>query len=479
VNPLVDPGAIQGLVARGFGALHHAAFVPVEVVDPAAARGWLAGLPVTSAAVRADRLAVNVAFTHHGLARLGLDPAALDGFADELRQGMVSEHRRRLLGDHGDSDPAGWAWGGLRRDGDAGEPRLWLDRIHGIVLVYAVDAATLAAALAGLAADGVRLHPAMATSWLADRKEHFGFADGIAQPGIAGLHDDPGAIAAGEFLLGYPNEYQRYPPSPMLAAPSATLPDADGRPGRDFGRDGSYLVVRQLEQDVAGLWRWVAEAAAALPIAATWGDAEDPRLQLAARMVGRWPGGAPLALSPRRDDPDLSGADDFGYARDPHGLACPFAAHVRRSNPRDWLLGGDPDEATRNSRRHRLLRRGRSYGPGLVDSMDTRAIADAADDGVKRGLLFACLNADLGRQFEFVQHTWINSPKFAGLHGDADPLIGDHHPETSARAIEATFTAPATPARLRATGIRRFVTVRGGAYFFLPSMRALRHLAAG
>ncbi|HTM19142.1 MAG TPA: hypothetical protein VL172_01490, partial [Kofleriaceae bacterium] len=155
-------------------------------------------------------------------------------------------------------------------------------------------------------------------------------------------------------------------------------------------------------------------------------------------------------------------------------------AHVRRTNPRDWLLGDDPAESSRNSRRHRLLRRGRTYGDPQVPSMDTRAIAEHPGDGVPRGLLFVCLNADIGRQFEFVQHTWVNNPKFAGLTDDADPVMGDHLPTASrsrAAAAEPAFTVPAHPVRLRASGIQRFVHVRGGAYIFLPSLRALSYLS--
>ena len=110
--------------------------------------------------------------------------------------------------------------------------------------------------------------------------------------------------------------------------------------------------------------------------------------------------------------------------------------------------------------------------------MDTALLSRAADDGVPRGLMFLCLNANIGRQFEFVQHTWMNGPKFGGLHAGADPLVGDQQPETSARDLPPSFVIQAKPARLRCTNIRRFVTTRGGAYFFLPSIPAVRYLAS-
>ena len=189
-------------------------------------------------------------------------------------------------------------------------------------------------------------------------------------------------------------------------------------------------------------------------------------------MVGRWPGGAPLALSPDRDDPALAEVNDFGYFHeDPVGTGCPVGAHVRRTNPRDSL---DPRPGTEKSlainRRHRLLRRGREYGQALSPEA---ALTESLAPDEERGLHFICLNANIARQFEFVQNTWLNNPKFAGLYDDSDPLIGQSAP------YGGTFTMPsATGARSRVNGMPRFITVKGGAYFFLPGLEALRRLAS-
>jgi deferrochelatase/peroxidase EfeB len=143
---------------------------------------------------------------------------------------------------------------------------------------------------------------------------------------------------------------------------------------------------------------------------------------------------------------------------------------VRRSNPRDSL---DPSPGSAESvavgKRHRLLRRGRKYGSPLAQAEALAAASGPEQD--ERGLHFICLNANIARQFEFVQHTWINNPRFAGLYDEPDPLVA------AAGARGRTFTMPADPVRRRVTGLPSFVSVRGGAYFFLPGLRALRYLA--
>ena len=267
-------------------------------------------------------------------------------------------------------------------------------------------------------------------------------------------------------MLGYPNEYGLLTERPLLPAqadPHRMLPVDPGGSGRaDFGRNGSYLALRQLRQDVGGFWRYV-EDATRRPDGSS---DRDRSVALAAKLVGRWPSGAPLVLSPERDEPQFAAANDFGYyARDPPGLACPLGALVRRANPRDTL---DPQPGSADSlavnKRHRILRRSRAYGPVY----DSRPGPD-----VDRGLYFICLNANLTRQFEFVQHTWLSNPNFNGLYDDADPLVGARRPDGT------TFTQPARPVRRRFLGVPEFVTVRAGGYFFLPGRQALRYLAGG
>jgi Dyp-type peroxidase family len=453
---------VQGLVARGFGNLPAAAFLVVAIEDRSAGHAWLdvVAAALTPADERPDRQALNVAFTSHGLRQLGLDDKALGQFSNAFVDGMTTAHRRRLLGDVGESVPERWDWGGPSTP-----------TVDAVLLLYAVDDSALVELERACApGEGLRVLVRLGTSNL-DGREPFGFRDGISQPLLAGLSKTgrpETTIRFGEIVLGYPNEYGRFTERPLLDAgadPGRLLPREGGRP--DFGRNGSYLVFRQLSQDVRGFWRFL-ERRTQRP-----DGSSDPtrRLQLAAKMVGRWPSGAPLALASDADDPALSDANDFTYHHDDRrGERCPIGAHIRRANPRDAL---DPRPGTASSwainRRHRILRRGREYGTELTPE---GALADGVEHaGDERGLHFICLNGNIARQFEFVSGTWLNSPKFAGLYDDADPLVGPSEP------YGGTFTAQSNPLRERVTDVPRFVTVRGGAYFFLPGVAATRYLA--
>ncbi len=465
---------IQGLLAWGYGHLPSAAWHLLKVTDPAKASRWLAAttdLVTTADGDSPTDAAVNIAVTPTGItafAGKALGKRLVSGFSTEFRAGMTDEHRRRLLGDEGETrDPSQWVWG------KPGE------QIDVIVLLYATTDAKLAAlerkVLGSEASIGVSPVRKLATNWLGER-EHFGFHDGISQPAIAGLR--PGrpedTIAAGEFILGYENEYGKRTDRPLVAPkddPNGLLPTAAENPElADLGRNGSYLVVRHLSQDVPGFWQFADEASRHNG-GRSPGTRDQAREALAARIVGRWPSGAPLTLAPDQDDPEHRSENDFGYhGDDAEGLKCPVGAHVRRANPRDSL---DPRPGTADSiainKRHRLLRRGRTYGEAITPAQALAARSNGGGDADERGLLFACLCGNLARQFEFVQHTWVNNPKFAGLYEDPDPLLG---PEGG------TLTIQARPVRRRVTSLPEFVSVRGGAYFFLPGVRALRYLAA-
>ncbi len=456
---------VQGLLARGYGGLKAACFLLLGIDEEAAGRGWLQGVAdrVTASDERPTSQAANVAFTSSGLAKLGLPPAILALFSNEFVAGMTTPHRSRILGDVGDEAPERWEWGG------PGGPA-----VDAVLLLYARDDDRLAeheAEHTRALPEGVRIVTRLGTSDL-DGYEPFGFRDGISQPPIEGLSKaGPPALTVrfGEFALGYPNEYGLYTDRPLLdgdADPRGLLPpDPQGSGRADLGRNGSYLVFRQLRQDVRGFWRFADEA--------TRGPdgMRDPkaRLRLAAKMVGRWPSGSPLALAADKDEPALAAANDFRYFReDVRGTRCPVGAHIRRANPRDSL---DPrpgsDASLAINRRHRILRRGREYGPSLTLE---DALSDPAADPAERGLHFICLNANIARQFEFVQFTWLNNPKFDGLYDDADPLVGPSHPRGG------TFTIQSEELRER-FAVPRFVSVRGGAYFFMPGLAATRYLA--
>jgi len=450
---------MQGLLLRGYGGLPHATFLLYGVGQPAPARAWLGELAgrLNTAAHKPQGSAINVALTVPGMRALGLPASALASFPPEVAEGMVTEHRSRVLGDADESAPEHWWFGG------PGNPRIDL-----VVLAYAGDGAALAELVDELAAGaggaGLTELNRLETSDIG-RAEHFGFRDGISQPRLSGVGSavKDATVSPGELVLGYPDGYGLYAARPLVAAaddPARLLPaDAEGSGAHDLGRNGSYLVLRQLEQDVPAFWRY----------AAAQTDGEAARLKLAAKMVGRWPSGAPLVLSPEGDRPDMDEArlNAFRFHDvDADGVRCPVGAHIRRTNPRDSL---DPnpgsDHSVEVSNHHRLLRRGRSYGPRLQIA-DALAGGPGADE--QRGLYFMCLNTNLPRQFEFVQQTWVNSPKFGSLYDEPDPIV----------APGGAFSMPGAPVRRRVTGVPRFVTVRGGAYFLLPSVAAVRYLAA-
>jgi Dyp-type peroxidase family len=313
-------------------------------------------------------------------------------------------------------------------------------------------------------------------------KEHFGFNDGIGQPVIADKEKARQAqrtghateLPPGEFLLGYINDYgviaegpfvesARDPRNLLPVIPPSAQSLSDAGDIHDLGRNGTYLVFRQIAQHVADFWQFL-DASTRKPDGSS--DLE-ARTRLGAKFVGRWPSGEPLVASPTHDphaEGEVTNKNDFGYAQtDANGFACPIGAHIRRANPRD-SLGPDPEMARRSANRHRIIRRGRSYGTRLANQL--------VDDGDKRGLHFICINSDIERQFEFVQFTWINNSTFGGLYNEVDPLIGNLD------RTDGVMTVQADPLRVRVHNLRRFITVKGGAYFFLPSISALRYLAS-
>jgi deferrochelatase/peroxidase EfeB len=480
----VDPGDIQGLVRFGFKHHTEAVFLLLRVREAQAARAWLAGVSVTSA-VEVKPLpdcVLQIALTSDGLRALGVSNDIVDGFSQEFLDGMAGDpSRARRLGDEGPSDPRYWMWGSG-------------DRMpHCAVLLYALPGCLEARRLAieAQCTAGFELLQRLGTTDMGG-KEPFGFTDGISQPQLDWDLAQPASdrtqleytnlSCLGEFLLGYPNEYGLYTPRPLLDPSRDTrglLPRAPEVPDRsDLGRNGSYLVVRQLRQDVSGFWRALDRCAA--------GDAAE-RERLAAAMVGRTRPGQPIV------DPSSATQNNFTYGADPDGIRCPLGAHIRRTNPRNAdLPAGAPgilsrlvrtlgfDAAARgrdlvsSTRYHRLLRRGREYGTAM--SID-QALRGAAGE-TEVGLHFMCLNANIQRQFEFVQNAWIIGNRFNGLHDESDPLLGNRRPGPGATPSDG-FSMPQSdgPAR-RLSAVPQFVTVAGGAYFFLPGIRALRFLAS-
>ncbi|MFG3369267.1 Dyp-type peroxidase [Streptomyces sp. NPDC090032] len=392
-----------------------------------------ASAAVTSAADSVSPLGpawVSVGVTCAGLAALGVPRSSLDTFAWEFRQGMAA--RAKALGDVGESSPEHW------------EAPLGSSDVHVVITAVAPDPLLLEAAVDRARPAYDRL-PGVTAVWRQDccalptETEHFGYRDGVSHPavegsGIPGSNELDVPLKPGEFVLGYPDE---------LGGVQGPQPDV-------LGRNGSYAVFRKLHQRVADFRRYLKDNAT--------GPADEELV--AAKIMGRWRSGAPLALAPRRDDPEL-GADPhrrntFLYEReDPTGFATPRGCHIRRVNPRDASVAGEV-------RLHRMIRRGAVYGPPLPDGA-------LEDDGADRGLMFAFIGAHLGRQFEFVQSEWINDGVFFGGNDAKDPVAGSADDS-------AGYTIPRRPVRRRLAALPRFVITRGGEYCFLPSLSALRWL---
>jgi len=403
---LVDYADVQGLVRFGYGRMTSASYALVRVKDVAAAKAWLRAAPVTNAIEKRPppTTALQIAFTAPGLKQLGLPPHVMDGFSREFRKGMTTDYRRRLLGDVGYNAPEGWQWGGPGRKPHLlvmffGEPE------HFDSFVQSTKGNTWSDAFEEVISLG--------TSNL-DGDEPFGFADGISQPEIdwdeqrqtpCKQLDYTNIVALGEFLLGYRNEYGKITDRPLLD-PDATnaelLPAVDTPEKKDLARNGTYLVMRQLEQDVRRFWNFLYERA---------GGNLAEAAQLGAKIVGRTRAGDPLV--PIQTEP-IAGTDprtvkqnQFTYEADPAGTRCPFGAHIRRTNPRNSdfperrpsalrrliiILGfgrkGFYDDLTSSVRFHRILRRGREYGSELLPE---EAVQPAQSNKSPRGLHFICL----------------------------------------------------------------------------------------
>jgi Dyp-type peroxidase family len=487
----VDYSDVQGLVRFGYGRMKEATYVLLRVKDATAARSWLRAAPIT-AAVTMDpppSTALQVAFTAAGLKELDVPPTVLGGFSPEFLTGMTEESRSRRLGDVESNAPSHWEWG-------------YSAKVPHLLVMFFAEPGLL---------DGF-MQTSKGNAWNEaftelqclntanlDGVEPFGFADGISQPKIdwsqerkmvGGQLDYSNVVALGEFLLGYRNEYDKYTDRPLIdagAESAGLLPAEEAPEKKDVGRNGSYLVMRQLQQDVRGFWKFVSQQAG--------GDAAEAE-RLAAAMVGRTKAGDPLVPIQEQAIPGIEGEErrqnQFTFDQDPAGARCPFGAHVRRANPRNTdypgrptglaklitMLGFGPkgfrDDLMSAVRFHRILRRGREYG---AVPPSANALAAAQQDDSERGLYFICLNANISRQFEFLQNAWMMNTKFSGMTGESDPLLGNREPIPGC-PVTGDFNIQADGGlRRRISGLPQFVTVRGGAYFFLPSLRAVRYFA--
>jgi Dyp-type peroxidase family len=435
--PVLELDDIQSGVLRPRPSPYAATYILLRIDERRAGGELLRRLrDVVTSSAAPDRPGrdtwVSVALTFEGLKALGVPLASLDSFAWEFRQGMAA--RARALGDTGESAPEHW------------EAPFGSGGVHVIVVGVAPDAGALEAAV-GRARQAFADLAGVAPIWRQDcyappdEKEHFGYKDGISHPaiegsGVPGTNALEAPLKAGELVFGYRDETGCLPPAPQ--------PDV-------LGRNGTYVVFRKLHQKVAAFRQYLHANA----------NGPDDEELLAAKTMGRWRSGAPLALCPLHDDPAL-GADPkrnnafLFRADDATGYKTPPGSHVRRCNPRDSDVAGVV-------RLHRMIRRGTAYGPPLAKGVLT-------DDGADRGLMFAFVGAHLDRQFEFVQSEWVNGGEFLGLGDAKDPVVG-------AAGGTGVYSFPRRPIPRRVQGLSKFVVTRGGEYAFMPSLRALRWLA--
>lgn len=490
---------LQGLLRYGYGKLSESCFLLLNIKDATEAKRWLECAPISDALEKkkVPTTALQIAFSVEGLREMGVKGSVVKDFSDEFLVGMSADERRsNRLGDVDLNAPSNWKWGNDAKPVP-----------HVLLLIYAekggIDAwrKTVEGDHFTRAFEFLSQLPTL--ELLNDKNEPiepFGFRDGISQPTIdwdsqqsTDLHARDkysNLLATGEVVLGYPNEYGLYTTRPLIDPEqdkfAQVLPCAIDEPGlKDFGRNGTYLIIRQLSQDVPGFWRYLDKT--------TGIDKPAKREKLAAAMVGRERGGTPLVADTEKSIPGISGQrNKFTYRQDPVGNKCPIGAHIRRSNPRNGdlppgvsgflsrlikMLGfgqnREEEDLIASTRFHRILRRARTYGPKLTPEAAIKPDALVAE----RGLQFICLAASISRQFEFVQNAWVTSSKFGGVQQQRDPLLGHREPLLSGTSTDQfSQPDPAGPAQ-KICGLPQFITVRGGGYFFMPGLSALEYIS--
>ena len=437
--PTLDLNEIQATVLRQRPAPYFGTHVLLRVDHPRTGRDLLRRLipHVDSAAGwwKATEPWIAVGISYAGLEALGVPAASLQSFPEAFRLGMAA--RAHQLRDEGVNDPKNWEFPfgtgqvhiGLSAFSDSEEK--WRR-----VVAIAREQYEAFSGVSVLQTQDFGQQPG-------DRNS-LGYKDGIDQPPIegSGVEPLPGQgrpIKAGEFILGYAGETGVLLPMPQ--------PDI-------LGRNGTYVGFRKYQTRVGAFNRFLRAN----------GRTEEERELVAAKLVGRWRSGAPLTLAADIDNPTL-GADpqrnnDFDYSHDTRGRQVPFGAHIRRMNPRDTELSRLTDVNI-----HRLIRRGTTYGPPY----DANALSEK-DDEVARGAIFLFISAKAMATIEFLQQEWINEGNFVRLGDERDPIVGRQEQG-------AVFTIPKVPVRRRLHGIETFNVLRGGEYFFMPSLSSLHWLA--
>jgi Dyp-type peroxidase family len=448
---------IQGFVLRGYN-LPYARFFFLRLEQAAPARKLIARLlgDVTTGQRwqgAKPQSTLNIAFTHAGLARLELPAATLLTFPVEFQQGM--KERAVILGDTGVNSPDHWdeVWRQER-------VHAWIG-IHGLT-PEALDSRCLSLLeLMNDTGGAIVLDTQDAAAAFnhgnQTTREHFGFIDGFGNPEYVGVErsSQPGQgklmpdgtwmpLATGELLLGYADEAGELPQAPVPHL---------------LASNGTFMVYRKLHQNLATFRNYLDQQAA------LYGGGKE---KLAAKFIGRWRDGTPLELSPDRPDPsivqDPGRSTNFTYGDDAAGTRCPVGAHIRRVHPRDAFgFNG------RLIDRRRITRRGLPYGRFAAEG-------EPVSDSDERGIIFMALNANFARQFEFVQQQWVQYGNDARLGNDKDMLMGQHGGH-GRYAIQGDTSSTNPP--FLCTNLPDFVALRGGDYFFIPSITALGMIAMG
>lgn len=458
----------------------------------------------------------NISFTYNGLKTLGLSVQTLQSFPEEFVTGMRG--RRTILGDNGPSDPDHWdpvfhdeihMFISMEAQTDAAIETRYKE-ILSIIALNDLDQVILLDGHRAEKGTGYKKYQdasAIYEDGLPTAKEHFGYTDGISNPFIKGMTDDMGYLTGGgkkntkdklgygdpgnettwlpletgEFILGHQDEAQEYPAAPMPPL---------------MGRNGSFLVYRKLHENVGKFHAYLDKAAESFP-----GSKE----LLAAKFVGRWRNGVPLTSYPVEADANALALQRhtameaiisattieekikaekeyriiykefhaFDYNKDLSGGGCPVGSHVRRTNPRGSLEFGHEkafDSPSAVDNRRRIIRRGLPYGSSADDK--------TSNDG-NHGTIFMTINASIKRQFEFVLQQWVNYGNDFKLANDKDPILGNHNEYNGIgngrMVLQAATENDAPPHFL--SEMPRFLETRGGEYFFIPSLTALRMIA--
>jgi deferrochelatase/peroxidase EfeB len=476
---MINLADLQGNILRGYTNKAYVRYLILEVVERSAARRWLAGsvsggngVPqITSGDWGANRpeTCFNIGLTYEGLRALGTLESSLQMFPNEFIEGMTA--RAWKLGDVGSSAPENWP-----------EPFDKPERIHLIATIYAEKLEQLEAVQQRALADEKAfrlLGTRDGHNFLGDFV-HFGYRDNIMQPRFEGIHDpkrhpDGQPMAPlGTVLLGYPTN---------LEGLTFRVPEPV-----ELGHNGTFNAFRVLKQDVAGFEEYLNEAAAYLLNHPRGNELMSPAAEakvcrvlsvhdrhgalrelVAANLCGRWRDGTPLALSPDAPDPDVS-KSNFDYVGD-GASRCPHGAHIRRCNPR----GGQIVQRIANNSR-RLVRRGMPYGPPYepTERNSDEPTRGGSQPGPERGLLGNFIGASLGAQFEAMSCDWLNlglqDPRITGSN---DPITGANDARTSWFDLPLPSGDP-----IRVRRMPEFVSTRGGAYTFLPSLKAIEYLGS-